>query len=234
MKLTPRLKVIADFVPEGSKVADIGTDHAYIPVYLAREKSVDRLIASDINEGPLDSAKSYISASGLDGRIQIRLGNGMKVLKRDEVDTVIIAGMGGLLISEIMEDSKEICESVERFILQSMVGMVELRQYLESNGYLVSDEKLVKEGKKLYQILLVEKGNEKVEDDIYYEFSKKLVENKDPLFEEFVSRKIKKLDSIIENINNKGSDENKNRAKMLTEKKEKLVGVLDYVIKSNN
>lgn len=230
MKLTPRLQKIADFVPEGAKVADVGTDHAYIPVYLAREKNIERLIASDINEGPLDSAKSYVTASELKDTIELRLGNGMKVLEENEVDTVIIAGMGGLLIAEIMEDSKNVCKSVDRFILQPMVGMRELRQYLESNEYIVSDESLVREGNKLYQILLVEKGNEKVEDDIFYDFSNKLIENKDPLLKDYLNREIDKLSKIIENIQEKGSDENKKRADELKAKKEKLLGVLKDVI----
>lgn len=230
MKLTPRLQKIADFVPEGAKVADVGTDHAYIPVYLAREKNIERLIASDINEGPLDSAKSYVTASELEDTIELRLGNGMKVLEENEVDTIIIAGMGGLLIAEIMEDSKNVCKSVNRFILQPMVGMRELRQYLESNEYIVSDESLVREGNKLYQILLVEKGNEKVEDDIFYDFSKHLVENKDPLLKDYLNREIDKLSKIIENIQEKGSDENKKRADELKAKKEKLLGVLKDVI----
>ena len=238
LKLTPRLKKIADFVPENSIVADIGTDHGYIPVYLSREKNIEKIIASDINEGPLNSAKEYVKKANLEDSIELRLGDGMTALKKGEVNTVIIAGMGGILISEIIERSKEICEEIDQFILQPMVGMIDLRKYLEENGYSIEDELLVAESEKMYQILYVKRGKEKISDEIYYEFSEKLIENKDPLLVSFLERKVEKINNIIKNIEKSGKteniDDNNEKVSDLIKKRDKLLGVLNDAVESNN
>ncbi len=113
MKLTQRLKTIADLVPNGGIIADIGTDHAYLPVYLIENKIVEKAIAADINVGPLKNAEKTIKSYRYDKYIETRLGSGLTPIKTNEADTVIIAGMGGLLIRDILKESIEVVRTVK-------------------------------------------------------------------------------------------------------------------------
>lgn len=218
MKLSPRLQAIADYVPKGSVVADIGTDHGYIPVFLIRNRVASKIIATDINVGPLKNAISYIDKNNYGDFIDTRLGNGLKCLSPNEVDTIIIAGMGGLLIIDILEDSKDITETADYFILQPMVASEELRKYLYSNKYTIIDEKLAKEGSKFYEIMLVTHGEENIEKDIYYEIGKKLVENKDKHLKEFIENKITKTERVLINLRDSETEEGKLKYEYLTSK----------------
>ena len=148
MKLTNRLRAIASKVKTQSIVADIGTDHAYIPVFLVAHSISNKVIACDINEGPLQRANNHIIQNNLQYKIETRLGSGLKVIKPNEVDTVIIAGMGGVLITEILQESVDIIKTVKRLILQPMVGQEVVRAWLNKNGYIIIDEELSKEDRK--------------------------------------------------------------------------------------
>ena len=200
MKLTPRLQAIADKVNKGNRVADIGTDHGYIPIYLIEKALSSKVIAADINEGPLDNARRQIQSKGLSHKITTRLGSGLRVLEPSEVDTVIIAGMGGLLIRDILMDSPQITKTVKQFILQPMVAQAELREWLVNNGFKIVDEVLVKEGQKYYEIILAENGRQTVEEAIYFHIGQKLFENKDPLLEEFILKHITIQKDILNSL----------------------------------
>lgn len=208
MKLTPRLLEIAKMVDKNSIVADIGTDHGYIPVYLIENKISKKVIACDINKAPLQSAIDYINNKKLQNKIDTRLGNGLSPLNENEVDTVIIAGMGGILIQNILEENKNIAKKAEKFILQPMVASSELRKYLYDNNYKITDEKLAREDNRYYEIIVAKKGQEKVKDEIYYEIGKKLVEKNDPLLKSFLEKKINKNKSILKNIEKNSTKEN--------------------------
>jgi len=208
MKLTPRLLEIAKMVDKDSIVADIGTDHGYVPVYLIENKISKKVIACDINKAPLQSAIDYINNKKLQNKIDTRLGNGLSPLNKGEVNTVIIAGMGGILIQNILEENKDIAREIDRFILQPMVASIELRKYLYNNNYKIIDEKLAREDNRYYEIIVAEKGQEKITDEIYYEIGKKLIENKDPLLKPFLEKKINKNKIILKNIEKNSSKEN--------------------------
>ena len=135
LKLTNRLLKIASLVSENKRLADIGTDHGYIPVYLLNEGKINFAILADINKGPLENARSEVKRNKLEDKVDLRLGSGIEVLKKGEVDEVIIAGMGGILIGELLEANKEVAYSVDKLILQPMQAQEELRQYLLNNGY---------------------------------------------------------------------------------------------------
>ena len=174
MKLTNRLLKIASLVSENKRVADIGTDHGYIPVYLLNKGIIDFAILADVNKGPLENARSEVKINKLEDKVDLRLGSGIEVLKKGEVDEVIIAGMGGILISELLEANKEVAHSLDKLILQPMQAQEELRKYLLNNGYEILNECLEKEDFRLYEIMEVRYTgkNTVVEDDIYYEVSK--------------------------------------------------------------
>lgn len=218
MNLTPRLETIANFVKKGSIIADVGTDHGYIPVFLIENGICEKGIAADVNRGPLNNAKHFIKERGLQDKIETRLGDGLKVLKPNEVDTVIIAGMGGLLINKILMESKEIANTVKRFILQPMTASDEVRRFLYNNNYKIVEEKLAKEGDKIYEIICAEHGKDTVEDEIFFEVGKKLFENRDILLEEFLLKKINKLEEITNNLKNTSSEEGKKKYEEVNKK----------------
>lgn len=208
VKLTNRLLKIASLVSENKRLADIGTDHGYIPVYLLNEGIIDFAILADINKGPLENARSEVKRNKLEDKVNLRLGSGIEVLKKGEVDEVIIAGMGGILIGELLEANKEVAHSVDKIILQPMQAQEELRYYLLNNGYEILDECLEKEDFRLYEIIVAKYTgkNSPEEEEIYYEIGKKLIENKDELLPEFIENKIKKYNNIIEKLGNKESE----------------------------
>ncbi len=153
IKLSERLKAAAGFVKKGSRVADVGTDHGFIPVYLLQEGLADKVIASDINEGPLSSAVRTAEEYEVSG-IDFRLCDGLKGIKQEEADTVIIAGMGGETIYSIIEASGWSWEG-KTLILQPMSKQAELIIRLYEKGFSVLEETFVYEGKEAYRILKV-------------------------------------------------------------------------------
>ncbi|AOT68501.1 tRNA (adenine(22)-N(1))-methyltransferase [Geosporobacter ferrireducens] len=229
MKLKPRLLAIAQMVKNNSVVADIGTDHGYIPVYLINHEIARKVIAADINRGPLNSANSTIKAHGLENYIETRLGSGLEVLLPGEVDTVIIAGMGGLLIRDLLNARPDIVQTVTTFILQPMVAQDELRKWLIHNSFQIVEEKLVKEDHRIYEIMVVQKGHQEIPDDLYYDIGIKLIENKDPLLREFLLKHIQKNKVIIEGLKDQSSEEGCAKRLSCREKLEKLEEVLQWL-----
>lgn len=153
MKLTPRLKYISELVSDGKKIADIGTDHGYIPISLLLDKKISFAILSDINRGPLNNAKKEVTKNNVQNYVDLRLGSGMETLRDGEVDQVIIAGMGGILISDIIEKKIELSKNLDKLILQPMQAPEELRRYLSKNGFKIIDEHFVREDHRIYEII---------------------------------------------------------------------------------
>lgn len=143
INITERLKKCGDMVGNGSKIADVGTDHAYLPIYLINESKATHAIACDLREGPLENAKKNIKKFGLEEKIETRLSNGLENIKENEADEVIIAGMGGILISEILENCTWENKINKKFILQPMNHEKDLRVYLAKNGYEIEKEEAV-------------------------------------------------------------------------------------------
>ena len=152
--LDSRLALIASMVPQGTVVADIGTDHGFLPVYLVKQGRCCRAYACDINEKPLDKAKFLISRHGVSDKIEARLTNGLSGLEGTDVDTVIIAGMGGELIATILENGKTLVKkSGVTLLLQPMTRPESLREYLAENGFEITEEHGVKSGKFIYSVI---------------------------------------------------------------------------------
>ncbi len=151
--LNPRLKKIAQLVPQNACTADIGTDHAYIPIVLVESGITPRAIASDIKKGPIQRAETNIRNHGLSDKIETRLGSGLETLSPGDAEVIIIAGMGGILIADILEASRDVVNSAKLLILQPMTAATELREYLSQSGYTVMAEYLEAEEEKLYNII---------------------------------------------------------------------------------
>ncbi len=154
LNLNPRLRKIAELVPPNRCTADIGTDHGYIPIELVNKGVALQGIASDINKGPLLRAQANIQKHNLESSIETRLGSGLSTLSPGDAEVIIIAGMGGILISEILKASKDVVGSTKLLILQPMTAVTELRQYLAENSFKIESEHLAAEEDKLYNIIV--------------------------------------------------------------------------------
>lgn len=226
MKLSQRLQAIADLVEPDTRVADIGTDHGYLSAYLVENNIAKNVIATDINEKPLKKAQDHVAENNLADKIQTRLGSGLEPIAKGEVDIAVIAGMGGYLIADILEDSRDIAKTINTFILQPMSGEEELRKYLYENDYTIVAEKLAREGKRFYFIIKAVHGKDTLEDDIYLEIGKKLIEDKDELAGELIKIKIEKIKTIMDNLVMKETENSKKTYKDFKNKCTKLKGLL--------
>ncbi|MEG0322031.1 MAG: class I SAM-dependent methyltransferase [Oscillospiraceae bacterium] len=154
--LTDRLQAVAKEIPQGAHMADVGTDHGYLPTWLIQTGRVERLIASDLRQAPLERARRNVQKHEVADRVDLRLCDGLAGIRPDEVDTVVIAGMGGEIIAKILAAAPwtKAC----RCILQPMSSHPDLRRWLWSNGYQITLEQLVREGKVLYTVLTATGG----------------------------------------------------------------------------
>ena len=156
--LTPRLQMTAELVPRGARLADIGTDHGYLPVWLLLNGRIGYAIAADLRKGPLDRAKGTARRFGQTDGISFRLCDGLTGIHEEEVDTVAIAGMGGETIAAILSAAPWVRERDLPLILQPMSSFPDLRGWLQSNGFTIAEERLAREGDTLYTALLVRAG----------------------------------------------------------------------------
>ena len=151
--LDKRLSAVAALVRSGSRLADIGTDHAYLPVHLVQAGVCPSAIASDIGEGPLDAAHRTVTENGLTSEIALRLGNGLATVSAGEVEDIAIAGMGGETIVAILEAAPWVQNEGVRLILQPMTRAEDLRRWLLTHGFSVLEEHLIIDGRHLYPVL---------------------------------------------------------------------------------
>ena len=153
MKLDSRLMAIANLVRKDRVFADIGTDHAYLPVYLVENGIISKAIAADLRVGPLENAKDAVVSYGFTEQIELRLSDGLDNFKENEVEEIAVAGMGGLLISQFVERTGWLKNENIHLILQPMPHVEELRKTLFDNGFIIDKEVVAEDGDKLYIIL---------------------------------------------------------------------------------
>lgn len=161
--LSARLQLIADLIPHGSRLADIGTDHAYLPVWLVQQGRISFAAACDVNAGPLERARSTAQRFGCTGALSFRLGDGLACVSPDEVDTIVIAGMGGETIAAILTAAPWTNGTDHRLLLQPMTKAELLRPWLAAHGYAIREEHLLYENHTYFPVLSVMGGAEKKE-----------------------------------------------------------------------
>ncbi len=220
MKLTPRLKTIADAVTY-RKVSDVGTDHGKIPVYLALNDKADMIIASDINKGPVNACLKNVKLFNVEDKVSCRLGAGLSVLSEGEVDSIVVAGMGGELISNILNDNVSVAYSAKEIIIQPMNGIDKLRRYLYENGFMITDEFLAREDRRIYTIIKAKKGKMELKDETDLDVSPFLEEKGGELFDSFVSKMKEKTTKVLKGIS-KSQNEDSEKYKYYKKLAERL------------
>lgn len=202
IKLSKRLEAVAEFVQQGSRLADVGTDHGYIPIFLVEHNRVSSALAMDINQGPLQRAKEHIAACGLDQQIHTRQSDGLLNLQDQEADTVVIAGMGGNLTIHILEEGRKKLLPVQTLILEPQSEIARVRQYLEENGWKLTGENMVYEDGKFYPVMKAEKTDEKIRyQQIQREYGPLLLQMKHPVLKQFLDKEelqLKKIETVLQ------------------------------------
>lgn len=230
MELSIRLKTVAQAVTPGNRVADVGTDHGYVPIYLVKNQLSPSGIAMDVNKGPLEKAQEHIREEKLGGKIATRLGNGLAPLEPGETDTVIIAGMGGDLICKILKARPEFLIEGKEFILQPQSEWFKVRQLLKEYHYQIEKEWFLKEDGKYYVIIKAEPGwtqpqrlkhqqpsiheyikeiaeesvnqtaTKKDMESVYEQYGRYLIETKNPVLMEYLKKEIVKKEKIAADL----------------------------------
>lgn len=199
MNLSIRLQAIADMVPTGARLADIGTDHAYLPLYLISTGKIAFAVAGEVNQGPYDSAKSMLAKLDIEEKIKLRFGNGLAVVHPGEIDTVVIAGMGGNTIIDILSAQPEVTSALQTLILQPMIASSSVRHWLLEHNWQIVAEKLVKEDI-LYEIIVAQPGRSEKIEPILLDVGPVLWKQRQPLLREHLAQLIEKTQRIIDNI----------------------------------
>ncbi|WP_324294034.1 tRNA (adenine(22)-N(1))-methyltransferase [Limosilactobacillus reuteri] len=200
--LSARLACVASLVSAGARVADIGSDHAYLPAALVLDGKIDFAIAGEVVKGPYENAVHEIKDHQLEGRVIPRLADGLAAIEpADKVDTITIAGMGGSLIASILEKDKNKLTGIKRLVLQPNVGESQLREWLMNNHYQIMTEKIIEEDNHIYEIIVAEPSVVPFRYSKYeLDFGPFLLENKGPVFrkkwQEYLQREAHVIDQM--------------------------------------
>ena len=200
--LSARLACVASLVSAGARVADIGSDHAYLPAALVLDGKIDFAIAGEVVKGPYENAVHEIKDHQLEGQVIPRLADGLAAIEpADKVDTITIAGMGGSLIASILEKDKNKLTGIKRLVLQPNVGESQLREWLMNNHYQIMNEKIIEEDNHIYEIIVAESSVVPFRYSKYeLDFGPFLLENKGPVFrkkwQEYLQREAHVIDQM--------------------------------------
>ncbi len=229
IELSKRLQAVADLVSPGMRLADIGTDHAYIPIYLMENKKIPQAIAMDINKGPLERAEEHIKAHGLEHQIQTRLSDGMAKLQAGEADCAVIAGMGGALMIKILEEGRETAFQLQELVLQPQSELKKFRIYLLENGYRVLAEDMVYEDGKYYPMMKVKPGEMTGESwkPEELEYGKYLLDTAHPVLKQFLEREIQICHGVLESLAKQDTERAKERRREMEEQIQHVQHILE-------
>ncbi len=228
MQLSDRLTMVAEFVTQGSRVADIGCDHAHTSIYLIEKGIAVKSIAMDINKGPLQRAKENIARYGYEDRITTRLSDGAKELEPGEVDTLLISGMGGLLMNKILSDSIEVVKAAKELVLQPQSEIALVRKYIHELGFSIEKEAMLMEDEKYYIAIKAVKAVEAYDKEIFYRYGKVLLEERDTVLEQFLENGKASYEKIVKEISKSESQKTQERCKELKEELRYIEEALEY------
>lgn len=226
MDVSKRIEFIISNLEKVNTLADIGTDHGYVPLLCIRKGICDKAIACDINKDPLDKARLNAVLEGMGDELEFRLGDGLEPLKDNEVNEVVIAGMGGNLIRDILESNINKVNSMDYVILVPAQNPEVLREYLYNNDFEILKEDLCYDDGIYYELFKVKRaeGHATQLDDIYYEISPMLLRGKHPLMKEYLDFKINEYNKILGFITQDSESANKRKEEILTK-----IGIINSI-----
>lgn len=222
MELSKRLQAVADLVTEGMTVADVGTDHGYIPIYLLQSAKSPKVLAMDINKGPLLRAEEHIAEHDLQSCIETRQSDGVQNLLPGEFDCVVIAGMGGALTIRILQNGERVFRSLKEFVLQPQSELWKVRQYLYEHGYCIIAEDMVLEEGKFYPMMKVINGQASAYHTVELRYGKDLLEQKHPVLKVFLEKELCAKETILEKLKQKEGLHIEARSEKLKEELEEI------------
>lgn len=235
MQLSKRLSAVASLVTAGNRVADIGCDHAYTSIYLAEQGISPQIIAMDVNQGPIDRAKENIVKYGYENHINIRKSNGLEKLEIGEADTLLIAGMGGGLIIQILTEKLEVVKSVQELVLQPQSEIHRVRQMLVENNFLITMENMVKEDGKYYVMmkavprdLVQEEQSFLLLKEEHFYYGRLLLEDKNLVLKELLLWDFELCENIMKTLTLEQTENSLIRQKEIKEKMELIDYALEY------
>ncbi|NQJ70854.1 tRNA (adenine-N(1))-methyltransferase [Streptococcus suis] len=199
-RLSKRLATVADYVPQGARLVDVGSDHAYLPLFLVEQGRIEFAVAGEVVQGPYQSALQNVEQAGQSDKISVRLANGLAAVEQaDRISTVTIAGMGGRLIADILDAGKDKLVSVERLILQPNNREDDVRRWLVAHDFQIIAEEILEENDKIYEILVAEKGKSDLTAD-QLRFGPYLLEEQSATFQKKWLKELDKLTYALEQV----------------------------------
>lgn len=199
-RLSKRLEAVAGFVPQGARLADVGSDHAYLPLFLVEQGRIDFALAGEVVQGPYQSALQHVEQAGQADKISVRLANGLAAVEQaDQITAVTIAGMGGRLIADILEAGKDKLTTVQRLILQPNNREDDVRRWLAGNHFSLIAEEILEEHGKIYEILVAEPGPMQLS-EVQHRFGPYLLDQGSPIFVKKWSKELDKLRTALDQI----------------------------------
>lgn len=186
VRLSERLQAVADLITPGLRVSDVGCDHGYLSIYLMENKIAESVIASDVRTGPLSKAADNINTYGLADKIDLRLSDGLSMIDPGEVDVVVMSGMGGNLMMDILKRGADVVDKAKELVLQPQSEITGLRHYLQENGFLIVSEAMVYEDYKYYPMMKVVRDKMNLDKEIYFIYGKILLREQNPVLHQFL------------------------------------------------
>ncbi len=227
MNISKRLSRLAGMVTEGSRLADVGTDHGYVPLCLCGEGKIPSAVAMDIRKGPLERARTHIREAGLENYIETRLSDGLSELKAGEADTVLIAGMGGALTERILEEGKEVLGTVRELILQPQSEIWKVRLWLKENGWVIRREDIVLDEGKYYPMFRAMKGCPEDYSERELLYGKSALQQSPGVLEEFLQFRLENARKIQAGLPRKTEGEEEPRIRKRREELSKEIRLLE-------
>ncbi len=215
MQLSKRMQMLASLVTPGNRLADIGTDHGYIPIFLKEQGIIPSAIAMDVRKGPLQRAVAHIEQAGLISYIETRLSDGLWKLEASEADTILIAGMGGPLMERILTERMEVARGAKELVLQPQSEIREFRQFLGREGFEIIKEEMVCEEGKYYPMMVVHPGKPYGLTETELMFGPLLLKERHPVLNEFLDWDEYQCKKLLEKLTLVENDRTKERVRQV-------------------
>lgn len=234
IQLSQRLQAVANLAGEAGVVADVGTDHGYIPVFLVSSGRAKRAIATDVNTGPLLRAEEHIRQFHLEEKIEIRLSDGLAGLQPKEAEVIVIAGMGGALMMRILDEREETAHTAKRLVLQPQTELFSFRRYLAEHGYRIMNEDMVYEDGKFYSMMAAAWVGDNGQDiqagitETALKYGPLLIADRHPVLRQYLLYQQEQKQKILKNLGENARQDVSERKLQVAQELAEIEGILKF------